>query len=229
MSPRRLRRLAAHEHPCLIGLDAGTREVRAGAFALDGRLLALARRPTPTTRPRPGWADIDADALWAATAAALREVVAALPRGTEVAAVAAATVGEAGLPVDPHGRALRPIIAWFDIRAVGYARHWEEALGGARVYALSGQTIDGLFGANKAMWVRDHEPEVWGRAAAWLSTEDWLILKLTGAPATDYSVASRTMLFDRNRLDWSEELLAAAGLEARLMPPAGQSGTVAGG
>ena len=202
--------------------------MRAGAFALDGRLLALARRPTPTSRPRPGWADIDADALWAATAAALREVVVALPGGTEVAAVAAATVGEAGLPVDPHGRALRPIIAWFDTRAVEYARHWEETLGSARVYAVSGMTIDGLFGANKAMWVRDHEPEVWARAAAWLSTEDWLVLKLTGAAATSYSVAARTMLFDRSRLAWSEELLEAAGLEARFMPPAGQSGTVAG-
>ncbi len=214
--------------PCLIGLDAGTREVRAGAFDLDGSLLALARRPTPTTRPRPGWADVDADALWEAAAAALREVVAALPGGTEAAALAAATVGEAGLPIDRRGRALRPIIAWFDTRAVAYARHWEEALGGARVYAVSGMTIDGLFGANKAMWVRDHEPEVWARTAAWLSTEDWLILRLTGVPATSYSMAARTMLFDRSRLAWSEELLGAAGLEARRMPPAGQSGTVAG-
>jgi xylulokinase len=145
-----------------------------------------------------------------------------------VAALAAATVGEAGLPVDLHGRALRPIIAWFDTRAAGYARHWEETLGSTRVYALSGMTIDGLFGANKIMWVRDHELEIWEHTAGWLSTEDWLILKLTGAPATDYSMASRTMLFDRRRLAWSEELLAAAGLEARLMPPAGQSGTVAG-
>ena len=214
--------------PCLLGLDAGTREVRAGAFARDGRLLALARRPTPTTRPRPGWAEVDADALWEATAAALREVLAALPAGTEAAALAPATVGEAGLPVDAHGRALRPIIAWFDTRAVDYARHWEENLGRARVYALSGMTVDGLFGANKAMWVRDHEPEVWERTAAWLSTEDWLILRLTGAPATDYSMAARTMLFDRTRLAWSAELLEAAGLEPRLMPPAQQSGTVAG-
>ena len=215
-------------NPCLLGIDAGTREMRVGAFALDGALLALARRPTPTSRPRPGWADVDPDALWEAAAAALREVVAALPPGTTPAAVAAATVGEAGLPVDGHGRALRPIIAWFDIRAAHYTRHWEQAVGGARVYAISGQTLDGLFGANKAMWVRDHEPEVWGQAAAWLSTEDWLILKLTGAPATDYSVASRTMLFDRHRREWSAELLAAAGLEASLMPPAGQSGTPAG-
>jgi len=214
--------------PCLVGLDAGTREVRAGAFALDGSLLALARRPTPTTRPRPGWADVDAEALWEVAAAALREVVGALPAGTEVAALAAATVGEAGLPVDRAGRALRPIIAWFDTRAVAYAHHWEEALGAARVYALSGMTIDGLFGANKAMWVRDNEPEVWARAVSWLSTEDWLVLKLTGAAATSYSMAARTMLFDRSRLAWSEELLEAAGVEARLMPPAGQSGTVAG-
>jgi xylulokinase len=214
--------------PCLLGLDAGTREVRAGAFDLHGNLLALARRPTPTVRPRPGWADIDGEALWAAAAEALREAVAALPPGVEPAGVAASTVGEAGLPVDAHGRALRPIIAWFDIRATGYVAHWENALGSARVYAISGQTLDGLFGANKAMWVRDQEPEVWERAAAWLSTEDWLVLKLTGSPCTDYSVAARTMLFDREQRVWSPELLAAAGLDARLMPPACQSGTVAG-
>ena len=127
------------------------------------------------------------------------------------------------------GRALRPIIAWFDARALAYVRRWEEALGSARVYAISGMTVDGLFGANKVMWVRDHEPEIWARTAAWLSTEDWLILKLTGAPATSHSMAARTMLFDRFRLDWSGELLAAAGVEARRMPPAGPSGTVVGG
>ncbi len=106
---------------------------------------------------------MDPDALWEATAAALREVVAALPPGATPAAVAAATVGEAGLPVDGHGRALRPIIAWFDIRAVHYTHHWEQALGGARVYAISGQTLDGLFGANKAMWVRTTNPRCGGK------------------------------------------------------------------
>jgi xylulokinase len=214
---------------CLIGIDAGTTSVRVGAFAPDGCVLALARRPTPTYRPRPGWAEHDADALWLAAAAGLREVAAALPADAEVAGIAPATVGEAGLPVDRAGRALRPIIAWFDSRAVGYVRRWEETVGAARLYALAGMTMDGLFGANKIMWVRDHEPEVWARTAAWLSTEDWLLLCLTGQAATDYSVASRTMLFDRDRGEWSGELLAAAGLEARLMPPAGQAGTVLAG
>jgi xylulokinase len=137
-------------------------------------------------------------------------------------------VGEAGLPVDGSGRALRPIIAWFDTRAAGYAGWWEESVGAARVYAISGQTVDGLFGANKAMWVRDHEPEVWARASAWLSTEDWLILRLTGEAATDRTMASRTMLLDRTTGDWSAELLDAAGLDRGLMPPVHQSGSRVG-
>jgi xylulokinase len=214
---------------CLIGVDAGTTSVRVGAFTPGGRLLALARRPTPTDRPRPGWAEHDADALWEAAAAALREVAAALPPDVRAAGIAPASVGEAGLPVDRSGRALRPIIAWFDSRAVDYVRRWEQTVGAARLYAVAGMTMDGLFGANKIMWVRDHEPDVWARTAAWLSTEDWLLLRLTGRPATDYSVASRTLLFDRDRSVWSEELLAAAGVEARLMPPAGQAGTVLAG
>lgn len=214
---------------CLIGIDAGTTSVRVGAFAPDGRLLALARCPTPTDRPRPGWAEHDADALWQGAAAALREVVAALPSDVRVAGVAPASVGEAGLPVDGTGRALRPIIAWFDTRAVAYVRRWEELVSAARLYAVSGMTMDGLFGVNKMMWVKDHEPEVWARTAAWLSTEDWLLLCLTGQPATDYSVASRTLLFDRDRGVWSEELLAAAGLGLSLMPPAGQAGTLLAG
>jgi len=214
---------------CLIGIDAGTTSARAAAFTPEGCLLALARRPTPTSRPRPDWAEHDADALWQAVADCLREVAAALPAGCEVAGIAPASVGEAGLPVDRSGRALRPIIAWFDARATGYVRHWEEMVGAARVYAVSGQTLDGLFGANKIMWVRDNEPEVWARTAAWLSTEDWLLFRLTGEMGTDYSMAARTMLFDRDRGVWSEELLAAAGLDARLMPPAGQAGTLLGG
>ncbi len=131
--------------------------------------------------------------------------------------------------MDRHGRALRPIIAWFDARASGYARRWEETVGAARVYAVAGQTLDGLFGANKIMWVRDHEPEVWARTAAWLSTEDWLLWRLTGEVATDYSMAARTMLFDRDRGEWSAELLAAADLDGRLMPPVLPSGSVLAG
>ncbi len=81
---------------------------------------------------------------------------------------------------------------------------------------------------NKWLWIRDHEPDVAERMAKWLSVPDYILWRLTGEQATDYTIASRTLLFDQRTLDWSDEMLGLAGLDVRQLPRVLPGGTLVG-
>lgn len=213
----------------LLGLDLGTSSIKVAAFDLSGRLLAIQRTPTPTARPRPGWAEHDAEHIWIATVSALKALRAELPKDTEIEAIAVASVGESGVLIDRQGRAVRPAIAWFDTRAGAQAQWWEEAAGISEINRITGQPLDPHYGVNKLLWIRKNEPSAFSRACKWLSFADYLIYRLAGTCATDRSLASRTMLFDQRRLDWSKDLLTLSGINAGLLPSVHVAGTRVGG
>jgi xylulokinase len=210
--------------PCLIGIDIGTSSTKVGAFDRTGTLLALERSPTPTFDLGRGWAEHDPEALWSVTSSLIRRVVDGVRGAAEPVAVAAASVGEAGLPVDKFGTALRPAIAWFDQRTAGQAEWWKREVGMDQVHRITGQTIDTQFGVNKLLWLREHEPATFSRTAHWLSLADFILLRLSGEVVTDRTLASRTMVYDQLSDDWSSELLAEVRLPKSLFPPVVQSG-----
>ena len=213
--------------PALVGVDIGTSAVKVVAFDPSGRLLAFRRAETPTTRFPGGEAEHDVDALWALVARLTGEVVGELG-GHRVEGVATASVAESGVPLDKDGRALGPAIAWYDSRGVAEAGWWTEQAGDERVYRMTGQPIDAHYGVNRLMWLRAHQPEVFAGTRHWLSLADFVTYRMCGTYATDFTLASRTMCFDQRRLDWSDELLALAGLDRAIFPAAHPSGTLVG-
>lgn len=215
--------------PLLLGLDAGTTSIKACLYdARSGRLAAAARRPTPVTSPRPGWAEHDPQALWRAAAAAVRAALRAAPPGEPVACVAVASMGEAGLPIDERGRPLGPIIAYYDTRADAYADWWRGRITPQRIHAISGQVARPVFGVTRILWLRDAQPDAFARMRRWLSVGDYLIWRLAGVAATDRTLASRTMLLDQRSRAWSSELMGIAGLSPDLLPAIFPSGARVG-
>ncbi len=215
--------------PYLIGIDLGTSTTKVAGFAVDGELLGIVRSATPTTRLPHGGAEHDADDLWLTTARLIRELVTSLSAQHHPVAIAAASVGEAGVPVDMSGQAVRPVIAWFDARTRAQAEWWMNAIGLDAVHRVSGQSIDPHYGVNKLMWVRDNEPEAFARTARWLSMGDLIVHRLAGVFVTDRTLASRTMVYDQAADAWSSTLLAEAGLKSALFPPVVAAGTLVGG
>ncbi len=208
----------------LIGLDLGTTTIKASAYdPAAGRVRCTATRPTPVAHPQPGWSEHDPAALWQAVAGCLAEV-AAQAAGEPVAGLAIASFAEAGLPLDAAGRPLYPMIAWYDWRCEAQAALWRQ-WPAAQLHAITGQRASPSFGVNKWLWLRDQRPEIAGRAARWLSAPDYILWRLAGVAVTDYSIASRTLLFDQRTRAWSPELLAAAGLSAGQLPRALPAGT----
>jgi xylulokinase len=213
----------------LLGLDAGTTSVKAWLYDADsGRPIAGAAQPTPVVSPRPGWAEHDPEALWQAAAASIRAALDQAPAARPIAGLAVASMAEAGVLLDENGTALYPIVAYYDQRSTPYVEWWRERIAPADLHAISGQVLRPVFGAMKLLWLRDTHPELFARARRWLSVGDFLIRRLADVDATDYSLASRTMLLDQRAREWSSELLSIADLAQDLLPPIYPSGTVVG-
>src|SRR6266545_7554508 len=212
----------------LLGVDVGTTNCKAILFDLSGRQVASAHAPTPVQRPRPNWAEYDPEALWETVAATIREAVGRVDPG-RVRGVAAASMGESGLLLDGRGQPLCPIVAWFDSRTVPQHRWWMEHADARAAFTIAGIKPEPIFGIYKLMWLRDHAPDAYAAAARWLHVADYVAFRLCGVPATDYSLATRTMLLDLQRLRWSDALIEQAGVRRDLLPDLAPSGTRLGG
>jgi xylulokinase len=214
--------------PLIAGLDIGTSRIKAAIFDPAGALVAVADQPTPTLTTPEGWVEYDAEALWQGAAACLRAAVAQLPDPAAVAGVGVASMAEAGVPLDAAGRPLAPVIAWFDRRTLPEAEWLRQTIGEAALFAASGLKVERIFGLTKILWFKRHRPEVFARTALWLNMADWIAYRLSGAPATDYSLASRTLVLDIHALSWNEPLLGELGIPASLLAPLAPSGAALG-
>lgn len=212
----------------LLGVDVGTTNTKAVAYALHGEPLAAASIPTPSITEGARRAHQRPEDLWEATRAAIRQVVAALPAEARLLGMAVASVGEAGVPLDAAGRPLYPIIAWYDDRSAPQCAALVAALGEVGIYRITGLPPTPIFSLNKLLWLREHEPDVLARMARWLCVSDYIAYRLTGEQAMGYSLASRTMAFDLERRVWAEALLDRAGLRPDHLPPPRPEGTLVG-
>jgi xylulokinase len=210
----------------LLGIDIGTTHIKARAYDEEGRLLAEGRCPTPTERPPGGGAEYAAAVIEGATLEAAREVVAQVgpPR-----AIGVASMGESGFLIGADGEALAPAIAWFDPRTAPQAARWRDRIDAADLFSRTGLHVTPLFTACKLEWLKEHSPDLFGRAVGWLGMSEYLLFRLTGERATDPSLATRTMLYDIRKGAWDEELCDLADIPTGLLPPVREAGSVVGG
>lgn len=213
--------------PLLAGLDVGTTNIKALIFTPDGQVVAQASRPTPTQTPQPGWAHYDPEALWQTTAAALREAAASVEAG-RIVSVAAASMGEAAVPLDAQSRPLYPAIAWFDPRTLPQAEWLDHVIGKDRLFAITGLSLQPIFGLCKLLWLKQNEPDVFARAVRWLNIADYIAFRLSGEQATDLSLASRTLALDLAARRWSDAILGEVGIAPGLFAPLVVGGTPVG-
>jgi xylulokinase len=202
----------------IAGVDAGTTRIRALVFTPEGRVVAEGSRPTPVERPRPGWAEHDALALWQSACGALCDAIGRTPRPARICGIAVASVGEALVALDGAGRPTGPVIAWYDERPTPQLARLEAALGRDRLYALTGLSPDATFSLCKLLWLKEHQPEAMARTRLWLNLADYLAWRLCGVPGTDLSLASRTLALDLHHRRWAEDLIAEVGLAPAMFP-----------
>jgi xylulokinase len=204
----------------LIGIDVGTSGVKGIAISPRGDVLAVAEANYPLSTPHPGWSEQDPEDWWRATQACL----ARLPEGP---------IGFSGqmhglVTLDGEHRPLRPAILWNDQRTAEECAEIEERIGLARLVELTGNRALTGFTAPKLLWLRKHEPEVYGRIEHILLPKDYVRFRLEGELAIDAADASGTLLFDVANRRWSDEVLAALDIPRAWLPPSFESTEVAG-
>src|SRR3712207_287077 len=192
----------------------------------EGTFLGGVHRPTPTRRPPDGGAEYGASAIEQVAFEAIRQVS---EQVGPPQAIGISSIGESGFLVDGAGEALVPAIAWFDGRTAPQAARWPARIDSADLFSRTGLRCAPLYSACKLEWLKENSPEAWKKAAGWLGVAEYLVFRMTGARATDPSLASRTLLFRIDRGEWDEELCELAGVPPELLPPVREAGTVSGG
>jgi xylulokinase len=215
----------------LAGIDLGSTSLKCVVYDLAGSVLASGSRPTERFHPHPEhpqWTVWDPAQIWGGAAAAVREAVAKLDDPEGIAAVAVTGMGMDGVPVDESGTWLYPFISWLCPRTEPQREWWEKTIGAEKTFSIGGNNLWAFSTALRLLWMAEHEPEVLRRTRKWLLIEDFLNFMLCGRQATDYSMASCTLLFDQRTRGWSKEMLGLSGIDGNLLCDPAPSGTVLG-
>lgn len=201
----------------LLAHDIGTSGNKASLFSVEGELIKSTVAGYPVHYGDGGRAEQDPRDWWEAVCSSTREIVAGIdPK--EVAAVSFSAQMQCCLVVDREGKVLRPAIIWADQRAVRQAEKLRQVFDGKDAYQLLGHRLSPSYSIEKLMWIKENEPSVYEHTYKMLQVKDYIIYRMTGKFVTDYSDASGTNALDLEKLEWSEEILAAAGIDRSKLP-----------
>ncbi len=211
----------------LLAHDLGTSGNKATLFSSEGKLIDSVTYPYPVHYSNGNWAEQDPEDWWRAVAETTRVLTEKVDR-KEIAAVSFSGQMMGCVCVDEAGEPLRKAIIWADMRAVEQQRKIGEQIPEWDFYRITGHRLSPSYGGQKLMWIREHEPEVYQKTYKALNAKDYIILKMTGNFVTEYTDASSTCLLDLDRLQWSDVLLEAMGIEREKMPQLHRSTDIAG-
>ncbi|HDI75260.1 MAG TPA: xylulokinase [Thermoprotei archaeon] len=211
--------MRVYKPPYLLGIDSGTSACKAVLFTLDGKIVGKASVQHKIYYPQADWAEQDPEDWWRAASQAIKTLLKETGvKGEDIIGVSVDSQREAVVPLDKEGKVLYRSIIWLDNRTIPQQRKIESILSRERILEMTGLPSDYIFSASKILWIKENLPEVFNRVHIILFPKDYIIFKLTGAKATDYSMASRTMLLDLRKGKWSEEICEAIGVPVDILP-----------
>lgn len=220
----------------VMALDAGTTSNRAIIFDVDSKIVGVAQKEFTQHFPQPGWVEHDAEEIWSSMHEVMRE---ALEQSglvaSDIAAIGITNQRETAVIWDrTTGRPIYNAIVWQsrqtadiceDLKRQGLVKEFQEK---------TGLVIDAYFSGTKVKWILDHVKGAREKAEkgelAFGTIDTWLLWKLTGGEVhkTDYSNASRTLMFNIKTLEWDEALLKYLTVPKSLLPEVRPSSEVYG-
>jgi glycerol kinase len=202
----------------ILAIDQGTSGTTCLVFDGEGKLAGRSYSEFEQHFPRPGWVEHDAAEIWEVTRAVAAAAIAdAGIDGAELEAIGITNQRETVVAWDPTtGEPLHRALVWQDRRTAERCDELRAAGHEALVRERTGLTIDPYFSATKIEWLLANAEGA--ERAVFGTIDSWLLFKLTGRHVTDYSNASRTMLFDIRKLAWDPELCELLGIDAGRLP-----------
>ena len=220
----------------IMALDAGTTSNRCILFNEKGEIRSMAQREFTQYFPKPGWVEHDADEIWASQLGVAVEAMNMIGAAAQdIAAIGITNQRETAIVWDRHtGVPVYHAIVWQCRRTADACDALKEKGLTEKFKQKTGLIIDAYFSATKIQWILDHVPGARQKAQngdlLFGTVETWLIWKLTkgAVHVTDYSNASRTMLFNINTLKWDEEILDELQIPKCMLPEVKPSSCVYG-
>ncbi len=217
----------------LIGVDIGTYSSKGVLVSADGQVIASDTLPHGLDMPKPGYFEQDADQVWWHD---FVKIVKNLfqKSGVDpklVLSVGTSAIGSCVLPIDAQGRPLRPgILYGIDARAGKEIEFLERELGRNEIYNQAGSHLSSQASGPKILWIKNHEPEVFKKARWYLTSEAYLVYKLTGKASIDiYTAGGYAPLYDVHKRDWVDTLAAELITTREHLPQTYWSSEVVGG
>jgi xylulokinase len=194
----------------LLGVDIGTYSSKGVLVTLDGEVIASHVEEHTMSMPHPGWFEHDAEEVWwhdfVAIVRALLQESGVDP--SQILGLGTSAIGSCVLPIDEEGRPLRPgILYGIDTRATEEIDELNELIGRERIFELGGSHLTSQASGPKVLWIRHHEPDVYARARYFLTSEAYLVHKLTGKASIDiYTAGGYAPMFDAAERRWIPEM-----------------------
>ncbi len=212
-----------------LGIDSSTTATKALLIDAAGSVIGVASSTYDYETPKPLWSEQQPMLWWTATVNSIQQVLAE----TGIDPTAVSGIGLTGqmhglVLLDAVGDVLRPAILWNDQRTGAECDEIRAIIGKQRLIDITGNDALTGFTAPKIVWVKNHEPDIYGRIAHILLPKDYVRYHLTGEFATDKAGGSGTQLFNVAQRNWSDEVVTALGINRNWLPPTFEGTAVTG-
>lgn len=220
----------------VMAFDAGTTSSRAILFDHDGEIVSVAQQEFPQIYPKPGWVEHDPMEIWGSQSGVARQVIEkAGAKPADVAGIGITNQRETAIVWEKStGKPIMNGIVWQDRRTAGICDQMKDDGFEEYVKENTGLVIDAYFSGTKVKWMLDNVPGAREKAdkgeLLFGTVDTWLIWKLTGGKVhvTDYSNASRTLMFNIKTLQWDEKLLKELTVPKSMLPEVKPSSEIYG-
>lgn len=205
----------------VLALDQGTSSSRAILFDRGGGIASVSQKAYPIAYPNPGWVEQSADDIWETQSYVARDALNRIGAdASQVAAIGITNQRETTVIWDGKGKPVAPAIVWQDRRTADTCAALRKAGLEAKFRERTGLLLDPYFSGTKVKWLLDNVKGLRARGGDlhFGTIDSWLLRNLIGEHVTDYTNASRTLLYNIRDLRWDEELLAALDVPSSLMP-----------
>lgn len=215
----------------LLSIDIGSTSIKSVIFDYEGNIISIGRRKTEvfySKEESKNFAFWMPENIWQNVCEAVRESIEKIPDAGFVKSVSVTGFACDGVPIDEEGNWLYPFISWHDTRCIEQIEWASDNFDFGEIYKINGQKPwlhNTIF---RNIWVKKHLPDIYKKTYKWLLIEDYVNFKLCRSIATDYSLASTTLVFDQKSLSWSEKLFKMFEIDINIYPDPKPSGTFLG-
>ncbi|PGY12299.1 xylulokinase [Bacillus sp. OV166] len=205
----------------LLGTDIGTSGTKTILMDTEGNLIAQDLQEYDVLTPKPLWAEQWPEVWLDAAKTSIKNTVqkAGIPAEKIRGIAISGLYGGSGIPLDEKMEPVRPCMIWMDRRAEAETKWIIDHIGEEKLLEITHNGADPYYGYTKMLWMKNHEPENWKKTKLFLPPNDYVIYKLTGEIAIDYSSAGNIGgIFDMNNRTWSNGMMDAMGIPLSMMP-----------